>query len=129
MKGTTKTTVTIILFLALQLFVTGLTFRLPAEVVKTGDHSFYSTEEQMEYQVYNDVTKACQLGLLEITLEWARAENAEIYWVERVPDEVIEGMNKMGNCVLSKSSYKNVEVWNWLESNKKPWTIFIVYRR
>ena len=123
MKKSTKITITILLFLLL-----GLTF-LPAEVIKTGDHSFYSTEAQMEYTVWNEVTKACQLAVLEFALEHAKDENAEIYWVKGVPNEVVEGMNTIGNCVVSKSSYKDVEVWNWLKSNGETWTIFIIYRR
>jgi len=117
-----KFTITILLLLF------GLTL-LPAEVIKTGDHSFYSTEEQMEYIVWDDCTKACQLSILEWTLGFAKAENAEIHWVEGVPNEVVEGMHKIGNCVLAKSSYKNVEIWNWLKSNGESWTIFIIYRR
>ncbi len=117
-----KFTITILLLLF------GFTL-LPAEVIKTGDHSFYSTKEQMEYIVWDDCTKACQLKLLECTLDFAKEENAEIHWIKDVPDEVLEGMNTMGNCVIAQTHYKNVEIWNWQKSNGETWSIFIIYNR
>lgn len=124
-----KTILAIVIFFIVQFFVTGFCCKLSAEVIKTGEHSFYSTKEQMEYIVWDDCTKACQLKLLECTLNFAKEENAEIHWVKGVPDEVIEGMNKMGNCAIAQTHYKNVEIWNWQKSNGETWSIFIVYNR
>ena len=129
MKKSTKITIMIVLFFIVQAFITGLCYKLPAEVIKTSEHSFFSTKEQMEYVVWDDCTKACQLGVLRVALDFAKDENAEIHWVEGVPDEVIEGMNKMGNCVVSQTRYKNVEIWNWQKSNGETWSIFIIYDR
>lgn len=129
MKKSTKITITVLLFFFLQTFVTVCSIKLSAEVIKTGEHSFYSTEEQMEYIVWDDCTKACQLTLLKCTLDFAKEENAEVYWVKGVPDEVIEGMSKIGNCVISQTHYKNVEIWNWQKSNGETWSIFIIYNR
>ena len=128
MKKSTKITIAFLLFLLVQTFVTVCSVKLSAEVLKTSEHSFYSTKEQMEYTVWNDCTKACQIGLLRVSLEFAKADNAEVYWVEGVPDEVIEGMYKMGNCVLARCSYKNVEIYNWLKSDGTSMSIFIIYK-
>ena len=124
-----KTILAITVFFIVQAFVTGFCCKLSAEVIKTGDHSFYSTEEQMEYVVWDDGSKAFQIMNLKWTLDFAKKENAEIHWVKGVPDEVIEGMNKMGNCVIAKTGHKNVEIWNWQKSNGETWSIFIIYNR
>lgn len=105
MKKSTKVTITILLFLLLQAFVTVCSIKLSAEPVKTSETTFILTEDDptVEYKV------ATKIGCINATAN-AVAAYEYIYIAELIPDEVIEGM-KLMNSEAATFTYDNVEVY------------------
>lgn len=106
MKRSIKITIVFLLFLLLQSFVTVCSMKLSAEPVKTSESTFIFTEEESYGVEYKVATKKDAYHAQEQAI---KAEE-EIYIVEFISDEVIEGM-KLMNSEAATFTYKNVEVY------------------
>lgn len=118
MKKSTKVTITILLFLLLQAFVTVCSTKLSAEPVKTSETTFILTEDDptVEYKVAT--YKECIYAQSQ-----AIRANEYIFIGERLPDEVLEGM-KLMNAEAATFTYENVDVYFHDER-----TYFIVHEK
>jgi hypothetical protein len=100
-----KTILAIVIFFIVQVFVTGFCCKLPAEPIKTSESTFILTEDEptVEYKV---------VTMKDLYHAQAQAvkERGNIYIVERVDDEVIEGM-KLMNAEVVTFTYENVDVY------------------
>ena len=105
MKKSTKVTITILLFLLLQAFVTVCSIKLSAEPVKTSETTFILTEDDptVEYKV------ATMKDYVNATAHAIKA-NEDILTGKRIPGEVLEGM-KLMNSEVATFTYDNVEVY------------------